>query len=87
MHEQSLMADLMRKLESLSRDQGGKKIMQVKVKLGALSHISADHFREHFEHSSRASCAENACLEVEVSEDINDPNAQEILLQSIEVEE
>ena len=49
MHEFSLMADLLRKIEQLAKDADADKVTAVKVKLGALSHITPDHFREHFE--------------------------------------
>jgi len=87
MHEQSLMADLMRKINAIGQEQQAQKIVRVKVKLGALSHISADHFREHFVQAAQGSCAEQAQLDIEVLTDLNDPNAQEILLDSIEVED
>ena len=87
MHEQSLMADLMRKINALGQEHHGKKIVRVKVKLGALSHISADHFREHFVQAAQGSCAEQTQLDVEELTNINDPHAQEILLDSVEVEE
>lgn len=86
MHEHSLMADLFRKIESISRANGGKRIVGVKVKLGALSHISPEHFREHFVHSSAATRAENARLEIEILTDPADPHAHEIHLDSLEIE-
>ena len=47
--------------------------------------MSPDHFREHYDESSNGTTAEGAELKIELSEDINDPNAQEILLRDIEV--
>jgi hydrogenase nickel incorporation protein HypA/HybF len=87
MHEQSLMADLMRKINAIGKEQNTQKIVCVRIKLGALSHISADHFREHFVQATLGSCAEQAQLDIEVLTDLNDPHAQEILLDSVEVEE
>jgi hydrogenase nickel incorporation protein HypA/HybF len=87
MHELSLMADLMRKINAIGEEQQAKNITRVKVKLGALSHISADHFREHFVQAAEGSCAEKAQLDVEVLTDLNDPHAQDIMLDSVEVEE
>ncbi|MZH03305.1 MAG: hydrogenase maturation nickel metallochaperone HypA [Nitrospinae bacterium] len=87
MHEQSLMADLMRKIITIGQEQPGSVIVRVKVRLGALSHISADHFREHFVQAAKGSCAEQAQLDIEVSRDLNDPKAQEIILDSIDVED
>jgi hydrogenase nickel incorporation protein HypA/HybF len=59
----------------------------VKVKLGALAHISEEHFREHFEQAAAGTPAEGARLDIDVSADESDPHAQDILLQSVDVEE
>ncbi|MDT8364208.1 MAG: hydrogenase maturation protease [Nitrosomonas sp.] len=88
MHEFSLMADLLRKIEHVAQEAGGQKkiaITAIRVKLGALSHIGAAHFREHFEIAIKGTVAEGARLDVEELTDTNDPNAQEIILDSIEV--
>jgi hydrogenase nickel incorporation protein HypA/HybF len=87
MHEASLMADLMRKIEAVARQDGAKKVLGVSVKLGALSHMSPAHFREHFAVASQGTLAQGAQLKIEVLENINDPHAQEILLESVEVED
>jgi hydrogenase nickel incorporation protein HypA/HybF len=43
----------MRKIESIARERGAQRVAGFEVKLGALSHISADHFPEHFEAVAR----------------------------------
>ncbi len=86
MHEASLMKDLMGKIETLGEAENARRVIMVRVWLGALSHMSPEHFREHFAHSSSGTLAEGAALEFEVSGDISDPNAQALILQSIEVE-
>jgi hydrogenase nickel incorporation protein HypA/HybF len=87
MHESSLMAGLMRRIEEVANREGAKKVLGVSVKLGALSHMSPDHFREHFVVASSGTIAEGAELKIEIQGDINDPHAQEILLDSVEVAE
>ncbi|OGR83802.1 MAG: hydrogenase nickel incorporation protein HypA [Elusimicrobia bacterium RIFCSPHIGHO2_01_FULL_64_10] len=87
MHEMSLIRDLMRKIETVSRGSGSGRVAGVKVRLGALSHLSAGHFREHFQQASRGTAAEGAELEVEVMTDESDPHAQDILLESVRVVE
>jgi len=86
MHEASLMRSLMRKIDSLAEAEGAGKVTTVRVWLGALSHMSAAHFQTHFEQASKATLADGASLEIEESTDIADPNAQDLLLRSIEVE-
>jgi hydrogenase nickel incorporation protein HypA/HybF len=87
MHEFSLMADLLSKIETIARENGASRVRSVDVWLGAFSHISADHFREHFIEGTRGTVAEGATLRVETSDDDADPNAQDILLKAVEVEE
>ncbi len=85
MHEMSLIADLMRKIEGVRIEQHANRVLNVRVRLGALAHISAHHFRDHFEQGTRGTSAERAHLEIEVSDDIEDPHAQDIMLQTVEV--
>ena len=86
MHEASLMRGLISKIESLATVEGASRVSSVSIWLGALSHMSADHFREHFSESAKGTTAEGALLEIEVSTDIKDVNAQELLLRSVEIE-
>jgi hydrogenase nickel incorporation protein HypA/HybF len=79
------MADLLGKIQQLAQDAKADKVMGVKVKLGALSHITPDHFREHFEAAIVGTIAEGATLDVEQSDDQGDPNAQDILLESVDI--
>lgn len=81
------MNDLISKIETLVKENNARRAVLVDVWLGALCHMSPDHFTEHFEESSPGSLAEGARLKIVLSEDINDPNAQQILLRNIEVED
>ncbi|MEK6800256.1 MAG: hydrogenase/urease maturation nickel metallochaperone HypA [Planctomycetota bacterium] len=87
MHELSLMNDLMRKIETLRRTHGGGRVVRVRVALGAWSHVSPDHFREHFEQASRTTAVEGALLEIETRDDWRDAGAQDVVLDSVEVAE
>lgn len=86
MHEASLMTGLIRQIEQIARAEQGQRIVGVSVRLGALCHMSAEHFAEHFRHASDNTIARGAELRVTLSEDTQDPNAQDILLEAIEVE-
>lgn len=85
MHEASLMNDLIRKIEAVAREQNVTKVLRISVKLGALSHMSPSHFRDHFSVVSQGTLAEGATLDIEVLTDAHDPHAQEILLESVEI--
>ena len=43
------------------------------------------HFREHFEEAIVGTVAEGARLDVKQCDDEHDPNAQDILLQSVDI--
>lgn len=87
MHEASVIEDLMRKVEAVASEQSARKVLSVSVKLGALSHMSPNHFREHFSVASQGTLAEGAKLNIEVLSDTRDLRAQEILLESVEIAE
>ncbi len=87
MHEQSLMADLMRKILNISAENNGSKVASIQIKLGALAHISPEHFMEHFNESAKGTVAEGARVDIEVGTETTDPHAQDIRLQSLELED
>ena len=87
MHEASLMRGLVTKLDELARAEGARRITRVRVRLGALSHFSPEHFREHFEAAVRGGPAEGATLEITAASDPAAPGAQDVELESIDVEE
>lgn len=86
MHEASLMNDLMAKIERVLDEQKAVRAVGVKVTLGALSHMSPSHFQEHFETATRGTRMAGARLDIDTLDDINDPGAQDILLEQVEVE-
>lgn len=86
MHEFSLMADLFRKIREISNRNDNRKIVMVRVKLGALSHITPQHFEEHFIEFSKGTPADGAKIEIIQLEDRNDPDAQSILLESVDLD-
>jgi hydrogenase nickel incorporation protein HypA/HybF len=87
MHELTLIAGVMRKVEEVAADAGTQRVVAVRLRLGALAHISPEHLREHFEIGARGTVAEGARVDVDESTDIDDPAAQEIILISVEVAE
>jgi len=81
----SLINDLLNKITTVAKENKAAKVTRAKVRLGALSHISAGHFREHFIEGTAGTIAEGAELDIETATDINDPHAQDILLISVNV--
>jgi hydrogenase nickel incorporation protein HypA/HybF len=87
MHEASLIANLLRQIAAIMQQQGPGRIVGVTVKLGALCHISPEHFRTHFVYGARGTIAEGARLTLENGHDPEDPHAQDVVLDYLEVED
>ncbi len=86
MHERAVLQDLIREIESVARAESANRVASVRVRVGALSHMTPEHFLEHFEEASLGTVAEGAAVEVEASDDVYEPRAQGVVLQSVEVE-
>ncbi len=86
MHEATLMAGLMRRIDAVASGEHAHRVTAVAVWLGALSHMSAAHFAEHFQQAAAGTPAEGARLDVTVSTDPDHAGAQDIRLESVEVE-
>lgn len=86
MHEAALMRDLMTRIETVARDEAATRVVRVHVRLGALSHMTPAHFREHFADSAAGTTAESAALDIATCNDTTAPYAQGILLEAVDVE-
>lgn len=85
MHEQAVLRDLIREMKRVAAQHGARRVRAAHVWLGALCHLDEDHFREHFAVESRDTCAAGAAVTVEISHDLNAPNAQGVILRSVEL--
>lgn len=86
MHERALMRDVVARVEELARTEGAARVTRVSVRLGALSHFTPAHFREHFEDAARGTLAEGAAVDAALDRDVGDPRAADVVLESVEVE-
>ena len=85
MHEASLMQGLMRKILEIAQAEDAGCVVGVRVRLGALSHMSAEHFQEHFDVASAGTLAEGARIEAIEDPDLGSPTAADVVLESVEV--
>lgn len=86
MHERALMRDVVTRIEEVARSEGATRVIRVSVRLGALSHFTPEHFREHFEDSARGTIAEGAVVDAEIEGDIADPRAGDVVVETVSVE-
>lgn len=85
MHELSIVRDVVRRAEVIAREQGANRVVEVTLRQGQLSGLSADVLRRHFAEAARGTVAEGARLEVLPVDGIIN-GAQELMLVSVEVE-
>ena len=86
MHEKHLTEDLVRELQAIAAREGGTRVTRIRVRLGALSHFTPEHFEEHFEDAARGTLAEGAEVQAQLSTDVTEPGAQGVLLETVEFE-
>jgi hydrogenase nickel incorporation protein HypA/HybF len=84
-HERALMNDLVRKVLVVAEAEGASSVARIRVRLGALSHFTPPHFREHWAEATRGTLAEGAEVEATMNEDLIGDEAQGVVLQSVEV--
>ena len=87
MHETALVRDVVRRIEDLAQATGARRITSAKIWLGALSHLSVEHFREHYALEAQGSIAAGAILTIEASSDFDHPDAQHVRLESVDLDE
>ena len=85
MHELSLVASLVDRAQATARAEGASRVTSLTVRLGALSHLTADHLRDHVAAASPGTMLEGARVKVAIDTDPKSPTAQDIELVSIEV--
>ena len=87
MHETALVRDVVRRINDLAQGTNARRVTGAKIWLGALSHLSAEHFREHFTLEARDTPAAGAVLDIQVSDDPDHPQAQNVRLLSVDLDE
>ena len=85
MHERALMDDLVRKVVAVAEAEDASSVARIRVRLGALSHFTPEHFVEHWASSSRGTVAEGAAVEATMDRDLTGPGAQGVVLESVEI--
>jgi hypothetical protein len=70
-----------------SRATGARRVTGTRLWLGALSHLSVVHFREHYAIEAQGSIAAGATLTIDVSDDFGHLQARHVRLVSVDLDE
>jgi hydrogenase nickel incorporation protein HypA/HybF len=79
------MDDLVRKVLAVAEAEDASSVSRIRVRLGALSHFTPEHFVEHWVDASRGTLAEGAEVDVAMDESLDGDAAQGVVLESVEV--
>lgn len=85
MHERALMEDVVRKVLAVADAEGAGSVARIRVRLGALSHFTPEHFVEHWVDASRGTIAEGAAVDATMDGDLAGEAAQGVVLEAVEV--
>ncbi len=85
MHEEALFRDLRTKMIAIAEVERAPRIARVRLWVGALAHLNEVRLRDAWPEVVRGTPAEGSRLEVEMSDDPEDPRAQGIVLASVDV--
>jgi hydrogenase nickel incorporation protein HypA/HybF len=85
-HERALMDDLIAKVLATAESEGARRVLALRVRLGALSHFTPAHFAEHFADAARGTLAEGAAVNAEPAGAVTDADAQSVVLEEVELE-
>jgi hydrogenase nickel incorporation protein HypA/HybF len=84
-HERALMDDLVRKVLAVAETERATSVSRIRVRLGALSHFTPEHFAEHWVDATRGTPAEGAEVDATLDDDLSGEAAQGVVLESVEV--
>jgi hydrogenase nickel incorporation protein HypA/HybF len=84
-HERALMDDLVTKVVAVAEAEGATSVARIRVRLGALSHFTPEHFVEHWHDASRGTLAAGAEVDATMDDDLTGEAAQGVVLESVEV--
>jgi hydrogenase nickel incorporation protein HypA/HybF len=79
------MDDVLREILAVADAEGAVRVARVRVWLGALSHFTPEHFREHYQDAARRTIAAEAEIEATLDGDPADPNAQGVVIESVDI--
>jgi hydrogenase nickel incorporation protein HypA/HybF len=80
------MRDVVQRVVAIANAEGATRVTGVSVRLGALSHFTPEHFREHYADAARGTVAADADVEALLETDPTDARARDVVLAGVELE-
>jgi len=86
MHEEAMLRDLVRKAEEVARREGAVRVTRVRLWVGARAHLAGPELKDRWAHAVSGTPLSGAEVEIETSRDRLDPNAENVMLRSLDVD-
>ena len=83
MHERKVIDDLVGELRRIEAREG--RVARIRVRLGALSHFTPEHFGEHYDDATRGTTLAGVEVDAVLSDDVDDATATGVVLESVDV--
>jgi Zn finger protein HypA/HybF involved in hydrogenase expression len=87
MHELSIVRDVIAGAESIAAQCGGRTVTRLRVSIGPLSGIEPQTFRDQLRLLADETNLGSPELEINVPDDVTDPLATSVVLESVSVAE
>ena len=85
MHERALMDDLVAKVVAVANAEGATAVVRIRVRLGALSHFTPEHFVEHWGTPRATRWRRVRLVDATMDDDLAGGAAQGVVLESVVV--
>ncbi len=86
MHEEAMLQDVVRKAEEVARRERATRVTRVRLWVGARSHLAGPELKDRWAHAVTGTALAEAEVEIETSHDLGDPNAETVVLRSLDVD-
>jgi len=86
MHEEAMLHDVVRKATEVARREGASRVTRIRLWVGARSHLGGPELKDRWAHAVTGTALSGAEVEIETSSDRSDPNAENVILRSLDVD-
>lgn len=86
MHEEAMLRDLVRKGEEVARRERASRVTRVRLWVGARSHLAGPELKGRWADAVAHTALAGSEIDIETSRDGDDPNAERVMLRSVDVE-
>jgi hydrogenase nickel incorporation protein HypA/HybF len=81
-----MIRDVVRKAEEVAHRERAARVTRIRLWVGARSHLTGPELKDRWAHAVTGTVLAGAPVEIETSRDPNDPNAERLVLRSLDVD-